>query len=98
MRKYVIAALAAAGLPLTGEPLERVAHDRRPEAEPLGDLLGQMRVTPEGFARMTKRLRRLAHGRVVLALEGGYNLRAIARSAAACMSVLQGEEPIEEPP
>jgi len=63
----------------------------------LGDLLGQMRVTPDGYAGMTSRLRGLAHGRVVLALEGGYNLRAIARSAAACLSVLQGEGPIEEP-
>jgi len=63
----------------------------------LGDLLGQMRITPAGYARMTHRLCGLARGRVVLALEGGYNLDAIARSAAACMRVLQGEEPAERP-
>jgi histone deacetylase 6 len=61
-----------------------------------GDLLGQMRVAPEGYARMTRRLLTLAKGRVVLALEGGYNLEAIGRSAAACLRVLQGEEPAEE--
>ena len=62
----------------------------------LGDLLGQMRISPEGFAQMTARLSRLAGGRLVLALEGGYRLDAIAASAAACMRVLQGEEPLGE--
>ncbi len=56
-----------------------------------GDLLGQMRVTPDGFAAMTARLRTLAGGRLLLALEGGYNLDAIAASAAACLRVLLGE-------
>ena len=58
-----------------------------------GDLLGSMRITPDGYARMTARLRSLAGGKVVLALEGGYNLDAISRSAAACVRVLLGEEP-----
>ena len=57
-----------------------------------GDLLGGMRVSPEGYAALTERLLSLADGRVVLALEGGYNLDAIARSAAACLRVLLGEE------
>jgi|SRR5450759_1772770 acetoin utilization deacetylase AcuC-like enzyme len=57
-----------------------------------GDLLGEMRVTPQGFAAMTARLMGLAGGRVVLALEGGYNLEAIAASAAQCLRVLQGEK------
>jgi histone deacetylase 6 len=56
-----------------------------------GDLLGQMRVTPEGYAAMTQRLAALAAGRMVLALEGGYNLDAISRSTAACVRVLLGE-------
>ncbi len=59
----------------------------------LGDLLGQMRITPEGYALMTSRLLALAQGRLVLALEGGYRLDAVAQSAAACMRVLQGEDP-----
>ena len=60
-----------------------------------GDLLGQMQVTPEGYAAMTQRLATLAAGKLVLALEGGYNLDAISRSAAACVRVLLGERPRE---
>ncbi len=56
-----------------------------------GDPLGAMRVSPEGYAALTRRLLDLAGGRVVLALEGGYNLDAIARSAAACVRVLLGD-------
>ncbi|HKD10529.1 MAG TPA: histone deacetylase [Thermoanaerobaculia bacterium] len=62
----------------------------------LGDLLGQMRISPDGYAQMTSRLLPLAGGRIVLALEGGYRLDAIAQSAAACVKVLQGEEPLPE--
>ncbi|MGH9400396.1 MAG: histone deacetylase family protein [Thermoanaerobaculia bacterium] len=58
-----------------------------------GDLLGDMRITPEGYAAMTARLTELASGRAVLALEGGYNLEAISASAAACLRVLLGEPP-----
>ncbi len=58
-----------------------------------GDPLGSLRVSPDGFAAMTSRLAALASGRLVLALEGGYNLSAIARSAEACVRVLLGEEP-----
>lgn len=57
-----------------------------------GDLLGQMRVTPDGYAAMTVKLQALAGGRLVLVLEGGYNLDAISRSAEACLRVLLGEE------
>ena len=42
---------------------------------------------------MTERLKTLAGGRLVLALEGGYNLDAISRSAEACLRVLLGEPP-----
>ena len=42
---------------------------------------------------MTHMLKSLANGRIVLALEGGYNLDSIAKSAHACMSVLMGEAP-----
>ena len=56
-----------------------------------GDPLGAMRLSPSGYARMTERLRALAGGRVVLALEGGYHLDAISRAAAACTRVLLGE-------
>ena len=61
-----------------------------------GDLLGQQLLSPGGYAAMTSRLQSLAGGKVVLALEGGYALDAIAASAAACLQVLLGDTP-EEP-
>jgi len=63
-----------------------------------GDPLGDMRLSPAGYARMTARLLSLAGGRVALALEGGYDLEAIARSTAACLRVLLGEPPAEPEP
>jgi hypothetical protein len=44
---------------------------------------------------MTARLQTLAEGRLVLALEGGYNLSAISHCAEACLRALLGDE-IEE--
>ncbi len=61
-----------------------------------GDLLGQQLLSPGGYAAMTSRLRSLAGGKVVLALEGGYALDAIAASAAACLRALLGD-PAGEP-
>lgn len=52
-----------------------------------------MKVTPEGFAHMTHMLSVLANGKLVLALEGGYNVDSIAKSAYACVEVLVGDEP-----
>ncbi len=47
-----------------------------------GDPLGDMQVTPEGFACLTRLLMDLADelcgGRIVLVLEGGYDLRGLA--------------------
>jgi acetoin utilization deacetylase AcuC-like enzyme len=60
-----------------------------------GDPLGSMRISPAGYAALAQRLCTLAAGRVVLALEGGYNLEAIGRSAAACLSMLLGNHPQE---
>jgi histone deacetylase 6 len=61
-----------------------------------GDLLGSLQVSPAGYAAMTARLAEIASGRLVLALEGGYNLSAISRSAEACLRVLLGETPPKE--
>jgi histone deacetylase 6 len=55
------------------------------------DPLGGMLLSAGGYAAMTARLRSLAGGRVVLALEGGYNLARIADAAAACTRVLLDE-------
>src|SRR5262249_17654423 len=57
-----------------------------------GDPPGAMRLSSAGYAEMTRRLLPLARGRLVLALEGGYNLAAIASASAACARVLLGEK------
>ncbi|KAL1504536.1 hypothetical protein AB1Y20_010938 [Prymnesium parvum] len=56
-----------------------------------GDPLGEMALSPVGYAHMTALLSTLAGGKIVVALEGGYNLRSIARAAAGVMRVLLGE-------
>jgi len=60
----------------------------------LGDPLGGMEVSPEAFAYMTSMLMNPAvvkDGRVVLALEGGYNVRAVSESIGHCVSALLGD-------
>ncbi|KAG5184828.1 hypothetical protein JKP88DRAFT_313878 [Tribonema minus] len=58
--------------------------------------MGGCRVTPGGFAAMTRMLMPLAGGQVVLALEGGYSLRSLGRCVAACCKALLGEATEEE--
>ncbi|KAI9034571.1 hypothetical protein DFJ74DRAFT_600963 [Hyaloraphidium curvatum] len=57
----------------------------------MDDPLGGCRVTPFGYAHMTYMLSSLAGGRVVVALEGGYNARSVSLSMAAVTSVLLGD-------
>ncbi|RXW25579.1 hypothetical protein EST38_g273 [Candolleomyces aberdarensis] len=63
-----------------------------------GDELGECLVTPAGYAHMTHMLSGLAGGKVVVALEGGYNLDSISKSALAVTRVLLGQAPDELPP
>ncbi|KAJ8257781.1 hypothetical protein GJAV_G00189620 [Gymnothorax javanicus] len=56
-----------------------------------GDPLGGYLVTPEGYAHMTHLLMSLAAGRVLLILEGGYNLTSISESMSMCTSMLLGD-------
>ena len=58
-----------------------------------GDVLGGCFVTPACYGHMTHMLSRLAKGKLVVCLEGGYNLRSIARSALAVTRVLMQEPP-----
>lgn len=58
-----------------------------------GDELGGCYVTPACYAHMTYMLMSLAGGKVAVCLEGGYNLRAISRSALAVAKTLMGEPP-----
>ena len=64
------------------------------------DPLGEMQVTEDGFTQMMRRIKRLAAeccaGKIVAALEGGYNLEAIANSGAAVIDEL-GREADEHP-
>lgn len=58
------------------------------------DPLGGMRVTERGFAAMCAATARLAQevcgGKLVLLLEGGYALDALAQSVRACLSMMTG--------
>ena len=59
----------------------------------IGDPLGGCRVSPAGYAQMTAMTMSLCAGRVMLLLEGGYNLLSIATSAEACVNTLLGDPP-----
>jgi acetoin utilization deacetylase AcuC-like enzyme len=56
-----------------------------------------MLVTAEGFAGLCAVAREIAEdtagGRLVLALEGGYDLQGLADSVHACVEVLAGASP-----
>ncbi|XP_077080161.1 protein deacetylase HDAC6 isoform X2 [Siphateles boraxobius] len=58
-----------------------------------GDPLGGYQVTPEGYAHFTHQLMGLAAGRVLVILEGGYNLTSISESMSMCTSMLLGDSP-----
>lgn len=57
----------------------------------LDDPLGSCQLTPVGFALMTHQLAALAEGRLVLALEGGYNTEVMGGCASACVAALLGD-------
>ncbi len=60
----------------------------------MNDPLGGMRVTPEGFAGMTRAVMDVAKtccdGRVVITLEGGYDLKGLRDSVKAVLMELAG--------
>lgn len=58
-----------------------------------GDPLGCCDVTPAGYSRMTDMLYTLTGGKLLVILEGGYNLRSISSSATSVIKVLLGEGP-----
>ena len=57
----------------------------------LGDPLDRYRLTTVGYSHMTHALCALAGGRVVMALEGGYNLESISEFFGACVEMLLGD-------
>ncbi|MDP6347755.1 MAG: histone deacetylase [Dehalococcoidia bacterium] len=70
------------------------------------EALALMKMTVSGFARMVSTLKRLAKemssGHLVLCLEGGYNLPALAASVRASLEVLledgETDDPLGKPP
>ncbi len=62
-----------------------------------GDELGGCWVTPACYSHMTHMLMSLAGGKVAVCLEGGYNLKAISKSALAVAKTLMGEPPERMP-
>ena len=65
------------------------------------DGLAMMQVSVTGFARMVRIIKELADelcsGRLVLTLEGGYNVTALAASVKATFDVLLGNAAIDDP-
>ncbi|KAL3989896.1 Histone deacetylase domain family protein [Acanthocheilonema viteae] len=55
--------------------------------------LGGYNLSPQLFGYFTRQLMNYAGGRVVLALEGGYDLQTISDSAEECVKALCGESP-----
>lgn len=64
------------------------------------DPFGGMRVTPKGFASMTRILlnlaERLCGGKILLVLEGGYDLRGLQESVTAVLKEMSGESILKE--
>lgn len=88
-----------------------IAHQFKPEFVLISagfdahfrDPLGGMRITDDGFLAMTRRLQRLADeccdGKMVAALEGGYDLRALAECGRTIVDELgrDGNEQVLAP-
>lgn len=61
----------------------------------MGDPLGGCCITPFGYSLMLKKLMRFAGGKIVMALEGGYNLTSISNSMLACVKTLLEETTVD---
>ncbi|CAG0901572.1 unnamed protein product, partial [Cyprideis torosa] len=59
----------------------------------VGDPLGRCSVTPACYGVMTNLLCPLAEGKMVVALEGGYNLASISSAMTLCAKALLGDPP-----
>lgn len=55
--------------------------------------LGGYKVSPSCFGHMTQQLLKLSDGKVILSLEGGYDLTSICDSAQECVRALLGDDP-----
>lgn len=57
----------------------------------IGDPLGGCKVTPEAYGHFTHWLSSLANGRIIICLEGGYNVNSISHAMAMCTKALLGD-------
>lgn len=57
----------------------------------IGDPLGHYHVTPEAYGYFTYWLSSLANGKIVLCLEGGYNVNSISHAMTMCTKALLGD-------
>lgn len=57
----------------------------------VGDPLGKYKVTPEAYGYFTHWLSALANGRIIVCLEGGYNVNSISYSMTMCTKALLGD-------
>ncbi|XP_054859461.1 histone deacetylase 6 isoform X2 [Eublepharis macularius] len=65
----------------------------------IGDPKGEMAASPGCFAHLTHLLMPLAGGKLILSLEGGYNLQSLAEGTCAALKSLLGDPcPLLEPP
>ncbi|GFP91735.1 histone deacetylase 5 [Phtheirospermum japonicum] len=60
----------------------------------IDDPIGGCCVSPNGFSIMLHKLMGFAKGKIVMALEGGYNPSQLANSVQACIEVLLEEKPL----
>jgi acetoin utilization deacetylase AcuC-like enzyme len=62
----------------------------------VGDVLGSMDVTAEGFAQIAGHLRRVADdvcgGKLVMALEGGYSVAGLRDGVMACLAAMSAKK------
>ncbi|XP_074599497.1 histone deacetylase 6 isoform X2 [Brevipalpus obovatus] len=59
----------------------------------IDDPLGGYELSPEVYGHFTHLLKSLANGKIIMALEGGYDTHSISLAAANCVSVLLGNPP-----
>ncbi|CAL9083864.1 unnamed protein product [Musa textilis] len=60
----------------------------------IDDPLGGCCVTPHGYSLLLQKLMQFAQGKIVMVLEGGYNLKSMSNSVLACAKVLLQEESV----
>lgn len=57
----------------------------------IGDPIGHYNVTPEAYGYFTHWLSTLANGKIIICLEGGYNVNSTSHAMAMCSKALLGD-------